>query len=151
MDNTKKAYAYCLRLLAIRDYSVHELGTKINSKIDLQEQELEQLIDGMKAKGYLNDERFTRNYIGWQLSRKPQGIYALRQKLIQKGISSDVADKELSLQNIDEVSMATELIKKKANSMKSLDREKVKQKLFRFLQSRGFKQQTIFQALNWKE
>src|SRR5262249_22282190 len=83
-------YVYALRLLKKRDYTVCELRKKIETKFDTSPEEL---INFLTHKNFLNDRRFTENYVG---SRKNRGRRALREELVARGVAAEVVDEVLS-------------------------------------------------------
>lgn len=89
----------------------------------------------------------------FQLQNKPIGRYKLNQELRIKGISRDIIKKvtDQIYQEIDELTLARNLIKEKIISSKIKDIEIDPQKIYNFLLRRGFSieiSRTIYEELN---
>lgn len=133
-----------VRLLARRDHTGFELQHKLRQRgygcgvIDAVLTECERL-------DYINDERTARMYIG-QLARRGFGFRRIRLELKKKGLSGDRFESILneSSSEIDEHEIARKILQKK---MKSFEREedskKRRDKIYRFLYSKGFSDMVI--------
>jgi SOS response regulatory protein OraA/RecX len=85
-----EVYAYALKLLKSRDYTVAELSNKLQAKFgSLPQHVIQQLLN----KNFLNDRRFAENRIA---SRKHRGRMVLREELIGRGIQPNLAESVLS-------------------------------------------------------
>ena len=83
-------YFYALKLLRKRDHSVQELREKIEVRFDEAPNEI---IDRLIQKNFLNDRRFTENYVA---RRQDRGKALLREELMNRGIASELIDEILS-------------------------------------------------------
>jgi len=83
-------YAHALKLLRMRDYTIAGLQKKLQSKYGVVP---EAVLDLLIQKKFLNDRRFTENYVS---RRKDRGVSLLRQELINKGVDTDIVDEILS-------------------------------------------------------
>jgi len=83
-------YAHALKLLRMRDYTIAGLQKKLESKYGVVP---EAVLDLLIQKKFLNDRRFTENYVS---RRKDRGVSLLRQELINKGVDTDIVDEILS-------------------------------------------------------
>ncbi len=138
-----KAYDYLSR----RPHSVYELRTKLKGKKKqiFDTSTINKIIDECLRLGFLNDENFAKMYIE-ELKSNGRGWFYINQKLKQKGIANEIiliAKEELWSQDEEK-----EIIKDVAiNKLKLLRREKdfykKKNKLYRFLVSRGFSSYSI--------
>lgn len=138
-DPYRKAMNTAVRILVRRDHTGFELRQKLRQRgydrgvIDAVLTECERL-------DYINDERTARVYIG-QLARRGFGIRRIRLELKKKGLSGDRFESILneSSSEIDEHEIARKILQKK---MKSFEREKDskkrRDKIYRFLYSKGF-------------
>jgi regulatory protein len=143
-DPYRKAMNTAVRLLARRDHTGFELQQKLRQRgygcgvIDAVLTECERL-------DYINDERTARMYIG-QLARRGFGFRRIRLELKKKGLSGDRFESILneSSSEIDEHEIARKILQKK---MKSFEREedskKRRDKIYRFLYSKGFSDMVI--------
>jgi len=107
----------------------------------------------LENKEYINDELFATNWSQSRLKNKPMGRYRLNQELKIKGIDQEIIHKILdkTYNDIDELTLARNLIEKKIASAKlkkfSLDPKKI----YNFLLRRGFSREIskkIYDELN---
>ena len=83
-------YAYALKLLRGRDYTVETLRQKLAARFGAVPQEI---IDDLIRKKFLNDRRFAENYVA---KRKDRGGPLLREELLSKGVDAVLAEEILS-------------------------------------------------------
>lgn len=115
----------------IRDYAFRKQWTKSNT---------ERVIKRLKARGYLNDQRFAELFFS---SRHQSGRYSLKRirlDLVKKGISSDIID-DLCRANGDSAALL-KLIKKRINKYDD------ENKLIAYLARNGFRYDDIKAALD---
>jgi len=167
----KKIYDYACFLLARRRYSVSEFRNKLEKKFPTQSEETCKIIELFLAKKYLDDNEYARLFTREQLNRKPQGLRTIKQKLRQKGINESTISNTFNEQIIDENELIEQALQKKLKTLQSTNvnsfptskfqnehksttsisvsksKYQQKQKLFRFLASRGFSPDAIMKAL----
>jgi len=90
ITNVDEIYAYALKLLKGRDYSVAALRTRLEAKFGTAPDDV---IDQLCRKNFLNDRRFAQNYID---RRKEKGPAQLREELLARGIAAELANEILS-------------------------------------------------------
>lgn len=155
----KKAFEYACAILARRRYSVSEFRNKLEKKFPEQIEMVNEIVELFLTLKYLDDQEYARLYIGEQLRRKPQGLRMIQQKLRQKGINETVLSNAFSEAMVDEDELIRQALTKKLKTLKvkadGSDTKKTamlkKQKLFRFLTSRGFSYERILKNLNAQE
>lgn len=135
---TKKLLDYAVRLLARRNYHSVQLRKKLLQKGIGSKDEVEGVLSKLKEYKYIDDESFIEYYIKDQLTLRPQGTRKIRTKLFQKGIHGDAVEKELSKYESTELERAKKALKKKDATLYEESPFKRREKLFRFLISRGF-------------
>jgi regulatory protein len=154
MDPTNKTLMeYALKLIGKRRYTVRELREKLEKKIrdpriNVEFEEIEKVISRLQEYGYLNDLDYTGAYIRDQLARKPQGIRLLKTSLSQKGIPSEIINSAIDTQKIDELELAGKAVSKKQKSLQKFSQQARREKLYRFLLSRGFNMETITKIIS---
>lgn len=114
---------------------------------DLEEQ-IKKVLTRLKELKYLDDTRFTTDYIDSQTACRPRGAYRLKRELQNKGIHPELAERLVLLAHIDEEEIAFTVLQKKLKSIERFPRQKQKEKAMRFLASRGFKLDAIYKAIN---
>jgi len=147
-DPFRKAMNTAAHLLARRDHTGFEIKQKLGQRgygrcvVDAVLAECERL-------NYINDERTARVYIG-QLARRGFGFRRIRMELKKKGLSGDRFESILneSSSEIDEGDIAKRALQKKMKSFeKEKDNRKRRDKVYRFLYSRGFSETVISELI----
>ena len=84
----KSAQEVALRLLGSREHSTLELRTKL-LKRGYSDTEISKVLTELTAQEYLSDERFTKGYIRFRLSRG-DGPLKIRAQLLKRGIDNSL-------------------------------------------------------------
>ena len=136
----KELLNYALRILNRKDYTEHEIRGKLSKKSQ-NEDDINEVVEYLKEKRFIDDERYAQNYLYFRLRRgygKRRAAYELLNKGVDKGLV------ESALESEDEDAEETflsrlELLKGKKNKRK---------KLFDFMYRRGFGSDKIVELLN---
>ncbi len=141
-DNQKfylkqKAFRY----LGRRHHSSYELKLKLKQK-NYNENFINEIINELMAKGYLNDYEFAVAFAEENIRNKYWGKKKVEAELFKKGIERNIIFKVIE-ENIppgNDLDNAIELGKKKMKSLlsRNIDKEKIKPKLYSFLLSKGY-------------
>ena len=92
---------------------------------------------------------FAEQFVKSKMQGKPMGKKMLVYQLEQKGVSKDIAEIVIAKQDINEVEAAYQLIKKRVNIMNITEFTlKEKQRVYNYLQRRGFSYDSIYQVLD---
>lgn len=145
-DAIVKAADNIANLLSYRPQSTQEIRQKLGKK-GYEEAVIEGAIERMTRMGYLDDRSFARFWIESRSRSKPLGKQALTYELRQKGIS-DAILRELLDELVDESEAAYQAAEGRVRRMRGSSQREFKQKLGSFLQRRGFRYDSINQALN---
>lgn len=142
---TTSAMHIAVGLLARRDYSRHQIKTKLIQK-GFELTEIESVLDRCVDNGYLDDDRFAalllRSHIG-----KGHGLNKIRQSMMQKGLSKETIATALNNSDCDWFELAKAKADKKfANSGAIVD-EKGRARRTRYLLSQGFSYEQVAYAL----
>ncbi|MGP3590846.1 recombination regulator RecX [Vagococcus sp. WN89Y] len=139
-----------MRILAMRDHSEQELRRKLVAlvpgkngmeKLDITDEELEQVISWCLEHHFLDDARFVRQFIASR-ARKGYGPARIRQELNQKGIERQVSENAMRECDIDWSANAREqALRKYGEPLPTEFTAKVK--VQRFLLYRGYLQEDI--------
>ena len=139
------------RLLARRLHSKKELKNKLAQK-KFRKDLIEQILDDLEDKKYLDDVEFAERYASEKISLKKIGVERLKGELFQKGIARDIIDSVISKYDNDPLIMENALVvaQKKMNelSRKKFNKLQKKQKLYQFLRSKGFQGDVIGNTIN---
>ena len=147
-DSIRQAKDQALRYLTVRPHSRRELWRKMREKGHRSEV-INQVLDHLENVELVNDEQFTRLFIQNELRLRPVGKLLLIQKLVQRGIPREMYEpllKEL-LPDEEEIEIARSLVKKFLKSHSRDKGDKLKEKLVRYLQGKGFQWEQIKQVL----
>lgn len=87
-----KAFVY----LARRNHAEKELKSKLLKKFP-RGALIEKTIERLKELGYINDEKFAREWIGYRLNSKPRGRIIIKRELLAKGVNVELVEKILDL------------------------------------------------------
>ena len=131
--------------LSRREYSRRQLRERLIERIDGVSQtpdDVDQALDTLEAKGYLNDERFAQALCRARAKRYGNARLAL--ELRQAGVAPEIARKALCEQE-DEYDRALEAWRKRFRTAPDSDKERARQ--IRFLASRGFPYDVIRRVL----
>jgi len=139
-----------LDYLARREYSVAELGKKLQSvarQYELDADEIPQILADFQKRNWVSDSRFTEQILH---ARKAKfGSARIAHELREKGVSDNLIADALQDVKHDELENAKAVWRKKFNMSPNSREEWAKQA--RFLQSRGFGFEIIRKVINEQE
>jgi regulatory protein len=134
--------ARALKLLSRREHSRAELSKKL-ANYGADSLELERLLDSLESRGWLSDARFAEALVN---TRRPRfGASRIAFELKQKGVAAELVDAHSVKLRESELEAARSVWRKKFRVLPRTAADKAKQ--VRFLQSRGFASEVIFQIL----
>ncbi len=138
--------------LSKRDYGTEELYNKLIQKFpDFNPEAIQNVIEMMKEYGYLSDTRFIEMFIR-QEKRNKSGPLKIKMKLKQKYIKDTFIEEYLDESDEEFFQNCLEALEKKSKG--NIKDFKEKQKLYRFLASRGYLSDHInyaFEEMNCKD
>ena len=136
-----------LDYLARREYSVAELGKKLQSvarQYELDADEIPEILADFQKRNWLSDSRFTEQILH---ARKAKfGSARIAHELREKGVADGLISEALQDVKQDELNNAKAVWRKKFSAVPSTREEWAKQA--RFLQSRGFGFEIIRKVIN---
>jgi len=129
------AYNY----LSYRPRSLKELRSKLKEK-GISESSAEEIIEYFIEHKFLDDYQYSKSYIENLKLKKPIGRRSLQQKLSMKGIDKEIIQKVIDENYSEEIELSNgiTLLEKYISKHKNIPKEKIKQKSFAYLMSRGF-------------
>jgi len=83
-------------ILARRSQAEKELEAKLLRKFPTPVL-VKKTIKRLKDLGYLNDEKFTREWVDYRLGRRPKGKLLIKRELLAKGVNPELVEKVLQL------------------------------------------------------
>lgn len=148
-EEVRRATDACLRLLAMRARSRHELLTALERK-GFPEPVRQVALEKLQGWGYLDDERFARERAAVLLAGGKHGPQAVRQRLRSHGLSPEAAERAVASAS-SEVEFDPEAAARQVLERRGLlDRElgpREKARAARLLVSRGFSEEVIQRLL----
>lgn len=143
-SNMNKAIKYASRAMKTET----ELFRYMRDKNIPKEQQLK-IIDYLKEHSFIDDYRYTEMFVEEKLNNNKFGQNKIKYLLIQKGVPSDIINTYLK-EIPDDIAYdnCLELAENKYNSLRGQDKNKVYQKLFRYLSSRGFNYSEVKSAVD---
>jgi len=132
-------------ILSKRNNSSGEIKRKLLQR-KFDKDTIAEAVKDLTTSGFLDDEKFAREYLEEMLKFKAVGLNKIRSDLYSKGIKKEIIDSVLSEKSDkDEAENAFKLAVKKMNTsfIKETETKKQKQKLYSFLFSKGFEHSTI--------
>lgn len=148
------AHRLCIRKLSMRDYTTKEMRLYLKNQKLIDDKEIDQIINDLIQKGYLNDYQYMMNKIDkMQYSLQSKG--KIIQSLVEKGIAhEDVANALAQYDEAEERVKAVKLAEKLKSTVKdkslNMKRKVIAQKLVR----QGFESNVAYHAsevLNFEE
>lgn len=143
-----RAKKRAMNLLQKREYTAAALREKLRDG-EYPEECIEEAIAYVESYGYVDDRRYARDFISYNLDRKSR--MRIEQDLLRKGIGKDTVSavfEELEEEGTrqDEASMIRSLLEKKKYDVKTADGQE-KQRMYAFLYRKGFHVDAISRAL----
>ncbi len=137
--------ASAIRILANRSHTRAELRRKLHQR-SFPKNQIEDLLDRLESIGYLNDAEAARNWAARRIRSRPMGRRSMEQELKRLGLSDSIIEDAVSRTYEDrtELEHARRAAEKRLKALGGKD--KVRDRLLRFLQGRGFSVQICFQA-----
>jgi regulatory protein len=145
--NYGKKIAYSF--LSYRQRSKKELTKKLKDK-KISESGIDKIIKLLEEQKFINDSTYAKIYLESKIRNKPMGKRLLQNKLFEKGIDKDTAEKTLNENYSEEkeIESAKKLLEKYSKKIKGKDLSEKKQKCYRYLISRGFDFEIVNKVMN---
>lgn len=139
-----KLESYC----AYQERCTYEVLEKLKN-FDLNESEEKQLIQDLKTDNFLNEERFARSYTSGKFAIKNWGKNKIKSHLIAKRVAKELIQIALNEIDLDDyLTRMKQLATKKATELSSEKNLWIrKQKIMRYLASKGYETHHIYDAL----
>jgi regulatory protein len=144
--NFREAKSIAVRYLSMKLRTEDEVKTKLHDS-GFDSECIEQVIEELKAIGYINDKLYAQKYVFDRSKLKPLSKKLMKRELLSKGISNDTADEVLDDWKVEDIDVARSLIKRKFGKYDLKDQNVLK-KAYIFLMHRGFSYDTIKKAIH---
>lgn len=146
-ETSRKALDKALRLLGYRDRTKSEIRKRLLGE-DFPEDIVDDVIGRLLGMGYLDDEKFSRDWVKTRTIAKPMGKTRLAWELRAKGVEQPMVEEALEgLDESAEYELALSLARKKADKSDTGD-PSFRTRTESFLRRRGFRWEAIAKALD---
>jgi regulatory protein len=145
----RSAINFAFRLLSRRNYTRRELTLKLLQR-GFEEKTMDRVVAECERLHYLDDEAFARTYRK-QMTEKGYGARYIQMAMKKKGFTDrDIAVSFSDYDMVaDECTVAQTALVKKVKTLGHLPEDlKKREKLYRFLCSRGFSTSTVHEVLD---
>jgi len=138
MNELQKCKDYCFKYLSTCLVSSKSLNDKLYRK-EFSQDVINETIEMLLEYGYLNDEKYAKNYVYNAYNFKSWGPYKIKMKMLEKGIQKDISEKYLSQYDFYEkcLDYASRRFEKTGDVNKTIS----------FLKNRGFNFDNIIKAV----
>jgi regulatory protein len=136
-DDIARSTEAALHFLAYRARSEQEVRDRLKRGA-FSPEAIDATIVRLNEWRYLDDEDFARRWVESRARGKPRGQRLLQQELRQKGIDAETSKQVIAEADLDEVSAATELARKRLSTMAGEDPMAIKRKISAYLARRGY-------------
>lgn len=136
-----------LRFISYRPRSEKEVRDFLHKKLTLWKTYagpgmVEKIVERMRSLGYVDDEKFAAWWVDQRRTFKLKGKQFIDRELQGKGVSKNIIEQVLAGTSL-ELELAKQAIQKKLSLWSVLSPMDEKQKIYRYLASRGFDQEAI--------
>ena len=136
-----RTYARSLDMLARAPRSVRDLRRRLLLKGELQA-DVDAAIGRLTAAGLLDDAAYARAFVRSKVSSQGFSRRRLQQELAKRGVARDIADgaitEVLHDDEVDEVGNVERAALKKLRTLRGLDEETQRRRLYAYLARRGY-------------
>jgi len=136
-----RAYARALDMLARAPRSVRDLRRRLLLKGE-GEADVDAAVERLTAAGLLDDATYARAFVRSKVSSQGFSRRRLQQELAKRGVARDVADSAITeVLHDDEVDEAANIERaalKKLRTLRGLDEETQRRRLYAYLARRGY-------------
>ena len=135
LDARRRAMDSAVRLLSYGPRSVHELRDRLKRK-SFEPEVIDATVGRLKELGYVDDAAYARMWTESRQSARPRSARLLASELRLKGVAPQIANEATSA--ISDEEAAYEAASVRLKSLRGLQYKKFRDRLGRFLTSRGF-------------
>lgn len=139
-----KAQDTALRYLGYKMRSEAEVRGKLEES-GFSPETVGRVMEFLRKYGYCDDLAYARAFVKERQRLRPKGAYALKMELFQRGVSEEIIEDVLEDAQIDETADALRWLEKKTKG-RLPENEKERQRLYGFLQRKGYGWDVIREA-----
>ena len=137
-----------MRFTSYRDRSEREVEQKA-FELNIPVDQIQQYVQRLKDENFVNNERFSEQYVRGKVRIKRWGRFKLREGLKQAGIPDVLIQKSLEgIPNQLYQENLHFLMRKQQDKYMGLAPNKAKEKIYRFLLSKGYEHELVYAAIS---
>jgi len=147
-DQLQKAKDYAFLLLKFRPRSEKEISERLKRK-KFDTEVIRETLSFLKEKCFVDDRYFAKVWLESRIKR-PLGLKKLRVELRQKGVDKEIIDSQIEeiSKGYCEEEVVLRLARARLNSLKGIEPQKKKNRLYGYLMRRGFLPEQIIDVVN---
>ena len=139
-----RMYRYC----AFQERSEKEARLKLQ-ELNANPVILNKITNRLKEEGFLNEDRFIRTYVLGKLRNKYWGKIKIKQGLKERSIDEDAIEKHMAvIEESEYLEIIGKLIRKKKELIRDQDIFIIKNKVAKYLLSKGFEADVIWDQIH---
>ncbi len=136
-----RTYNRALDMLARAPRTARDLRRRLLLKGE-PESDVDVTVERLTASGLLNDEAYARAFVRAKVASQGFSRRRLQQELAKRGVARDIADaaivEVLQDDDVDEAANIERVAQKKLRTLRGLDEETKRRRLFSYLARRGY-------------
>lgn len=134
-----------MRYCSYQERSTYEVKQKLR-EYRLKESDQDLIIEYLEKENFLNELRFAEAYVRGKVNVKRWGVFKIREGLSSKGVKGEIVSEAMKGINEEVYRQNLEDLTEKKINLLGTD-EKRREKLCRFLQSKGYESDLIMEVL----
>lgn len=136
---------FALKALSFRAHTTHELHQKLKKRPEYSFERESQVVNRLQELNLLNDERYVQRALEDASQRQFHGPLKAASRLLKKGIPTEQTLKTWKEMHLSEWDLAEAALNRAQARFNSLPKQKAFERRVRFLASRGFSPEIIFE------
>ncbi len=146
-EEQNKVTNKALNLLSYRQRSEKEIYDALKRN-DYEDIYINRAIESCKKHGYINDKAFAEAFTRDKVNLNKHGEHRIRHELMRKGVSENIIDEVLVLDEDEQFQIALKLAEKRLPSYRKDDHNARYRKLSGYLQRRGYSYDIVSKVMN---
>jgi len=140
----REAERVAINYLSYKPRSINELRRKLWTK-KISDAMIDITIEKMKNYGYLDDEKYARDWIEERIRTRGFSSSKIKSELFLKGISKEIIENNLTEIYTPELEIKTakRIAKKQIRKYKALDKKVIRRRIINFLLRKGYNYSVI--------
>ncbi|MBN2550584.1 MAG: RecX family transcriptional regulator [Anaerolineales bacterium] len=149
-DSRETAYQRALNYINYQPRTQAEIRRNLQEH-QVSQENIENVIQRLSQAGLIDDARYAQAWVENRSEMRPRGRRLLAYEMHRRGIPQELV--EQALETVDDEQLAYQAAQKQARKLRELEWKAFREKLYRFLASRGFGYEQASTAISrvWSE